>query len=78
VYHDSAQIAARARRGLDAKFEREALRLHPELTGEALAKKVALIRRLHMTRLACLSVKARQKKTHRPHGASDLRENAAR
>ncbi len=70
VLHDSDKIAARARRGLDARFEREALALDPSLSGDALARKVALIRRAHMQRMALASVRARQANTARNTNAA--------
>lgn len=63
VRHDSEEIAARARRGLEARFEREALAIDPCLSGNRLARKVDLIRRAHMQKMAAASVRSRRKRT---------------
>jgi hypothetical protein len=66
--HDSNAIAARARAGLFAKFERMA---DPDgrLTPEARAKKAKLLLRQHMSRLALKSLKKgdRDRPVLRPH-----------
>jgi hypothetical protein len=62
IRHDSREIAARARRGLEAKFVREALEIDPELQGRALDQKVGLIKKLYYTRLAQKSSKSRSRK----------------
>lgn len=67
VRHDSAGIARRARQGLQAKLEREALAIDPRLSAEALAAKVGLLRRVHMLRMARASAKARREKATRIH-----------
>jgi len=66
IVGDSDQIAANARRGLQARFERIALAIDPSLTGERLARKVALIQREHMCRAALASARARRKKSKNP------------
>ena len=60
--HDSNAIAARARAGLVAKFERMA---DPDgrLTPEARAKKAKLLLRQHMSRLALKSIRKRTRRT---------------
>jgi len=61
IHGDSDEIAARARRGFDKRFENEALDLDPTLTGERLRKQVERLRRLYFTRLAAKSASARRK-----------------
>jgi hypothetical protein len=58
LYGDSNGIAARARKGLESKFERE---VDPEgqLSASELAKKVKIAKSLYYTRLALRSVKSR-------------------
>ena len=63
IRHDSHEIAKRARRGLQARFEREALAIDPSLTGERLEAKVRLIQKLHMVRMGRASGKARRRET---------------
>jgi hypothetical protein len=58
----SRDIAARARRGFDQRFLREAKRADPTLTGSALEAKVHSLRKLYFAGLAYSSVKARRKK----------------
>lgn len=65
VYGDSRRIAARARDGLDEKFRREALAIHPDLSGGALDRQVELVKRLYYTRLAHASAKARSRRRKR-------------
>ena len=62
--HDSKLIAARARAGLLAKFERMA---DPEgvLDQEARLKRAKLLMRQHMSRLALKSVRSRARPTRR-------------
>lgn len=61
---DSAAIAARARRGLDAKFEREVRELALErgevLTESEIHRRTELRRRAYYARLSMASVKARK------------------
>lgn len=62
--HDSNQIAARARSGLLARFERLAdpeLKLGPQ----ARAARAKLMMRQHMTRLALASIEARRRRVTR-------------
>jgi hypothetical protein len=61
VKYDSREIAAHARKGLDKKFEWEALIIDPTLTGLALERKIDLIKRLYFTRLAARSSRKRTK-----------------
>ncbi len=70
LHGDSRKIAAKARAGFDARFYREALELDPTLDGQALEKKVQILRSLYFTRLALRSMKTRQKKNHRANGIS--------
>ncbi len=65
VLRDSRAIAAKAREGLEAKFQRDALAIDPTLTGRALEEKVAAVRRLYYARLTDASVRAREKKAKR-------------
>ena len=69
VYGDSYAIAANARAGLEASFVREALEIDPELQGEALEKKIELIKSLYYTKLALKSVRSRRKKNRRNNGS---------
>lgn len=69
--HDSNLIAARARAGLLARFERLAdpeLRLGPE----ARAARAKLMMRQHMTRLALASIDARRRRVTRKKARSSL------
>ena len=74
IVGDSDQIAANARRGLQAWFERMALAIDPTLTGERLTRKIALLQREHMCRAALASARARRKNSSK----NTQRENAAR
>ncbi len=65
LLHDSRAIAARARQGLEARFERDALAIDPTLTGRALEEKAALVRRLYYARLSNASVRARARRAGR-------------
>jgi len=60
ILHDSDQIAAKARAGLDAKFIREACELFPDASDQTILKKSALIRRAHFVRMGMLSAKSRK------------------
>jgi len=62
VHGDSHAIAGNARAGLEARFLREALEIDSTLRGEALEKKVDLIKSLYYSRLALKSAKSRRKK----------------
>lgn len=64
--HDSDAIAARARRGLELKFEREIREAFPELSGTAFHKKVQLARKLYFARLAKASADARRARRKSP------------
>ena len=63
---DSNAIASRARRGLEEKFRLQALSIDPSLTGEALGKKAAILKRLHFTKLAARSAKVRARRKISP------------
>ena len=62
AYGSSDEIAARARKGLETRFEREALEVDPTLTGQTLERKVEQIKRLYFTRLAQRSAQARARR----------------
>jgi hypothetical protein len=62
--HDSNQIAAHARAGLLARFERLADPEH-RLGPEARAARAKLMMRQHMTRLALASIEARRRRVTR-------------
>lgn len=67
AYGDSGSIAARARRGLENKFRREA---DPDgvLTPRQLERKVRILKSLYYTRLALSSAKARRARKERRSG----------
>lgn len=56
---DSYAIAAHARAGLEEKFRLQALAAKPGLTGDALDREIALIKRLYYSRLALRRQKSR-------------------
>lgn len=65
AFGDSAAIAKRARAGLDAKFVRQAKEIDPSLRGQALDRKVQLLKTLHFKKLGLMSAKARSRKRKR-------------
>ena len=67
LHGDSDAIAAKARRGLDAKFRKE---VDPDgvLPPRVLARKLKIARKLRFTRLASLSAKARRLRNGRGSG----------
>ena len=64
-------IAARARSGLDKRFQREAEEQFPNASPAELAEKAALIRKLYFNRLTLARLKKQgEKKTARQCGGS--------
>lgn len=62
---NSAAIAARARKGLEARFVRDALALDPTLSGDKLAAKVRIVRKLFYLRIARRSAEIRARRASR-------------
>lgn len=74
VRHDSNEIAANARAGLEARFVREALEIDSTLRGKALEKKIELIKSLHYTRLALKSATSRRKRKGKVELAEEVED----
>jgi hypothetical protein len=58
---DPADLTVAARKGLHAKFEREALAANPNLTGAELARCVSELHRAHMFRMTLKAAQGRRK-----------------
>ena|GEM_PF-4556256 len=69
--HGADYIAARARSGLDKRFQREAEEQFPNASPAELAEKTAAIRKLYFNRLTLARLrKQRERKTARQCGGS--------
>jgi hypothetical protein len=58
---DRADLTAAARKGLHAKFEREALAANPNLSGDDLARCISELHRAHMFRMTLKAAQGRRK-----------------
>ena len=72
--HNSKDIARKARTGFDARFYKEALEIDPSLEGDALEKKVQILRSIYFSRLALKSLKTREKNNRRNQNPDLLNE----
>lgn len=75
--HNSSEIAARARQGFDARFERE---VDPDglLAPEERARRADFARRAHFARLGLQSAQARLRKAQEVAGRDAAPEGVAR
>lgn len=62
IQHDSREIAARARQGLENKFRLAALSDDPTLKGEDLERRISLLKRRHYAAMALRRTKRRSKR----------------
>lgn len=65
--HDSKAIAANARKGFNARFEREARAGDPDglLSDTEISRRAELLRKAHFLRLALKSAQSRRKRSER-------------
>lgn len=71
---DHAALTAGARKGLRAKFEREALEACPGLTGAELERRITDLQRAHMLRMTLAAKRSRRLATEHARTA-DLAEH---
>ena len=62
IKHDSNQIAARARAGLEQKFLRQAHEMFPDLDDEGVQIKARLLKKAYFVRIGIKSAKSRARK----------------
>lgn len=70
-----ADLTASARKGLDAKFERDAIALNPSLSGSNLKRAATALHRAHMLRMSLKAAQSRRR-TRTPDSPAGSPEHA--